>query len=374
MKLIYITEGVGPVFQSQVVELLNSFMQNEVEIDITLLVGIRGEREKNQIINLHPSIKLSFFKVVPLYPVLDLISYYSLVKVLQKLNITSNTVIHTRGEYLGALSYRAIHSLYQFEPRILIDVRGALIEEISIYLKPSTFTWIKLKYIKYLYAKYINKAKYLNAVTPELKKYLIEKYSIQKDKIYVANCIAGKNFVFNNKKREEIRKTLGLKENETLFVFSTSSAGGKWQSGDDIVKAIVNQGYKVLMLSKKVYTINGVISRYVPYEEVSQYLMAADIGIIIRNNDTVNNVASPIKFSEYLSCGLPVVANDAVKLITEIVEENNCGLIVDSLENLERNKVSKLLALDRKSISSFGKKIFSIDTLSEKYIQIYKNL
>ena len=127
------------------------------------------------------------------------------------------------------------------------------------------------------------------------------------------------------------------------------------------------------MLTKKKYNNPNIISKFVPYIEVSDYLNAADIGIIIRNNDIVNNVASPIKFSEYISCGLPVISNKSVDIITQMLENNKCGSLI-SLININDKVVNNLININRNKISQIGINYFGIDSVSNSYIEIYKQM
>ena len=43
--------------------------------------------------------------------------------------------------------------------------------------------------------------------------------------------------------------------------------------------------------------------------EVSAFLQTADVGVILRDDDMVNRVASPVKIGEYLSSGLGIVVS-----------------------------------------------------------------
>ena len=52
-------------------------------------------------------------------------------------------------------------------------------------------------------------------------------------------------------------------------------------------------------------------------------------GFLIRKKDVVNMVAAPIKFLEYISCGVNVIMTDAIPSYAKLVEENNIGTIVD---------------------------------------------
>ncbi len=374
MKLIYIAEWIGPVFQSQVIELLNNlYTHNDIE-SITLLVAIRSETDSSFVDTLNPDIKVLFFKSVPLYPVVDMIMTSSLMNELKKLEITSDTVFHTRGEYMGILFSKAFKKLHTYEPKLLVDVRGVVIKEVTYYMKDNFINKIKLNYLKNMYKKFLTSKYTYSAVTEELKQYLMHQYKVSDTKIDVNHCIAGHNFDFDTEIRKQIREDLSIAKDEILFVFSTSSDGGKWQNSDEIALSLVTQGHRVLMLSKKQYDNDAIISKFVPYDQVSQYLMAADIGIIIRDDNIVNRVASPIKFSEYLACGLPVISNDSVALITSTIKTYNCGFILENLDNLSTHKIQELTQIDRVKIAKIGHDLFGIDNVSKNYLQTYKKL
>lgn len=50
--------------------------------------------------------------------------------------------------------------------------------------------------------------------------------------------------------------------------------------------------------------------------EVNEYLNAADFGVLLRERNAINDVASPVKFGEYCLAGLPVIMTDAVEQAT----------------------------------------------------------
>lgn len=52
-------------------------------------------------------------------------------------------------------------------------------------------------------------------------------------------------------------------------------------------------------------------------------------GFLIRKRDIVNMVAAPIKFLEYLSCGVNVIMTDAVPSYAKLVKENHVGTVVE---------------------------------------------
>jgi glycosyltransferase involved in cell wall biosynthesis len=68
---------------------------------------------------------------------------------------------------------------------------------------------------------------------------------------------------------------------------------------------------------------------WVEPKRVAEHLVAADYAILFREPSITNSVSSPTKFAEYLSCGLPVLANNTMA-ITDLVRNHELGWIVES--------------------------------------------
>lgn len=66
-----------------------------------------------------------------------------------------------------------------------------------------------------------------------------------------------------------------------------------------------------------------------PHRELSGLLVAADAGCLLRRRSVVNRVASPLKFAEYLACGLPVLIGPEVGQYSELVQGRGLGVVVD---------------------------------------------
>ena len=113
--------------------------------------------------------------------------------------------------------------------------------------------------------------------------------------------------------------------------------------------------------------IKNVINKFVDYREVSSYLNAADIAILWRDKSIVNEVASPVKFSEYICCGLPVISNDSVNMITDYVKKSLFGLLLNDLNELNQEKVKELRLLNRQEIASKGEKWLGIENITNGY-------
>ena len=63
--------------------------------------------------------------------------------------------------------------------------------------------------------------------------------------------------------------------------------------------------------------------------QIPETLQKFQFGFLIRENNVVNQVASPIKFLEYISCGVNVIMTDAVPSYARMVKDNKIGAIVD---------------------------------------------
>ncbi|HEV2149060.1 MAG TPA: glycosyltransferase [Longimicrobiaceae bacterium] len=144
-------------------------------------------------------------------------------------------------------------------------------------------------------------------------------------------------------RRREIRETLGVGERDVLLVY----AGGlnPYQMLPEMLR--VWNGLKelpnvrfLLLLARQQPTagerpeltgaseIPGLVTLSVPRHEVPGYLAAADVGFLLRQEHPLNRVASPVKFGEYLSSGLAIVASPGIGDISRIVEEHDLGILV----------------------------------------------
>jgi glycosyltransferase involved in cell wall biosynthesis len=67
----------------------------------------------------------------------------------------------------------------------------------------------------------------------------------------------------------------------------------------------------------------------VQHDHVFECLQAADIGFLLRDASPVNLVASPTKFGEYCSCGVPIITTASVGDVSQHVASNELGYIID---------------------------------------------
>jgi glycosyltransferase involved in cell wall biosynthesis len=72
-----------------------------------------------------------------------------------------------------------------------------------------------------------------------------------------------------------------------------------------------------------------------PHEEVCGVLNAADMGVLLREPSEASKGASPVKFAEYLLCGLPVVLPEGIGEYSDLIKDENLGVVAEDLMDLE---------------------------------------
>ncbi|MCF8296014.1 MAG: hypothetical protein K9J13_00595 [Saprospiraceae bacterium] len=372
MKLIYLNIGLSSVFDSQVLELLETYERSRKFEDIILLYGWRDQSEIIMIKKKFEqnSIRLVFFKTYPSFPVISWLTINSMASKLLDISNVEDYTIHVRGEVLGYYLHKAYKLIGCKITKLLVDVRGASIEEIQIYASlPAIFKKIKvLLNMKALYYLRNNRAK-MSVVSQALKDYLIAKGFMEED-VMISHCLAGKKFYFDPEKRVRVRKELNLSDDDVCIVFSSGSSAN-WQNSE-VINDLINSNdkMKILNLSRKQINHNRVINRFVPYKEMTGYLCAADYGLIIRDDNIVNNVACPVKLVEYYSCGLPVIHNDTIALIRNYDFLSAKSTTMDEITGLDLHAFD----IDRCQLSNVALSLFGIDRISSIYRQTYSVL
>ena len=68
------------------------------------------------------------------------------------------------------------------------------------------------------------------------------------------------------------------------------------------------------------------------HQEVLKELRKYDFGFLLRDDNIVNNTASPIKFLEYVSNGVIPIMSDGIGDYSRLVHDKKIGITLDSNE------------------------------------------
>jgi len=118
--------------------------------------------------------------------------------------------------------------------------------------------------------------------------------------------------------------------------------------------------------------------QFAEHGEVSFWLAAADLALCLITPQFSSLGASPTKLGEYLACGLPVVVNDGVGDVGEIVERLDAGAVLSSMSDREMDEVvsrlDDILAVDPVDLRERSRKIHDLPVALAKYRQVYDSI
>ena len=94
------------------------------------------------------------------------------------------------------------------------------------------------------------------------------------------------------------------------------------------------------------------------------FLSKMQYGFLIRDSIPINNVASPIKLAEYLSCGISVIISKSLYAYADLVKKYNAGIVVEQTDDIE--KVMEFNPNHKNSLHLY-KKIYDENKIIHKY-------
>lgn len=170
---------------------------------------------------------------------------------------------------------------------------------------------------------------------------------------------------------------------DIVLVYSGSTAG--WQSFEllsSFFSKLLGSSaeVKVLFLSKPDPN-NAILQERFPAqvlvkwlapEEVSRWLRACDHGILLREGTLTNAVASPTKFAEYLSAGLPVIISEELGDFSALVEKEHLGSVHRSGERTLH--LTRTSDPERQRLSHFAMRHFTKDAFNTAYGRLLEAL
>ncbi len=212
----------------------------------------------------------------------------------------------------------------------------------------------------------VNGADLRMSVSHVLVQHWRERLGYRGERHLVIPCTLGRSVEARpTREAADLRAELGWSKEDTVLVYSGTSVG--WQSLD-LAERVVHPWLaedctrRMLFLSQDHAVIDRLRSafpgqveqRWIPHHEVRSALLACDIGLLLREARITNKVASPTKFAEYLSAGLPVVISPEVGDFSAMVSALDLGQVLvpgDRLEvtkpDTEQRERSMQLAADR---------------------------
>lgn len=271
-------------------------------------------------------------------------------------------VIHARslvGGILGCLLSWLTRRPWVFDPRILHAEAGALAGRYSWNSHRFKFIcWLERRLAGWADGVRVESAQHRESYLQDNRKanQLRARYRV------VPNSVDTRRFVIDKEQRRIMREGLGLSSDTIVFVYSGTLGHGR---PNRVMAEFVAQyrtfhprvhflvlTYTDLALAHRVLRVPGLQSNEmtilsVPFEDVPLHLQAVDVGLAFQDR-RAHSHSVPLKFAEYLACGLPVVINAGIGNTQEIIERYRVGVVLKDLspEELKRGaqELSALLA------------------------------
>jgi len=182
---------------------------------------------------------------------------------------------------------------------------------------------------------YLSKCSYICVVSEYMKKYVSNKYLINENKIVVASPGLVKTSFFKGGKKHDHYQPkivytgmINQRENVELFVKSIPYIMKHYPKANFYLTDRGSERKPIKKLCKELsVTVN--FFWFPSLNDLFSFLSLADIGVLPSANDIARRLGPPIKLMDYLSVGLPVVAND-VGGWCDIFRQNKIGLLANN--------------------------------------------
>jgi glycosyltransferase involved in cell wall biosynthesis len=296
-------------------------------------------------------------------------------------------VIHCRG-HLNA--YRGL-LLQEPNPALIAvigDLRGAVSDEVGQGrgLVAKGFGRYLRHFYQQIERQVVERADAILCVSNAFKEFLQTRYDV-KNPMIIPTYVDTSRFIFSHSLRQLYREKLRIAD-RTVLTYSGGVA--PWQRIEDTIDLFVRLKENAADLFMLFLTqeparlkkmIGGKIQPYdftvlqVPHWEVPGYLSAADVGVLLREDRLTNHVAAPIKFSEYMCCGLPCILSKNIGDTAQVIREIGAGIVLDSEGKVPSvSEIRSLLALNREEISKRMHQKYSSKIYFENILGLYRTL
>lgn len=223
----------------------------------------------------------------------------------------------------------------------------------------------KLKYyiLNFIEKFSLRKAKFLLFVSEYQKNHFSKKYNLNiNGNYYIMPCfncdIERESFFYKNK------------YSNNVFCYIGSLA--KWQyfsESMDVYKKIEERNKDV---SLKIFTFNveeaesiikskGIVNysiEYVEQNNLPKHLAECKYGFLLREDNIVNNVATPTKLSTYLSNGIIPIISNTIYEYNKMLESYSFKVVLNNDGSIENFKMFNKLSLDPNNIYNEYKSFF----------------
>ena len=233
----------------------------------------------------------------------------------------------------------------QCKNKILYWFQGVIPEEISYYNYSKLKKFINKMAYTFMERLILKKSSFNFFVSNTMVNHYQKKYGYNKDNYFVMPC-------FNQPLFEDA--FFDSKYENPTFVYTGNLA--KWQCFEPMVSLFSKIKKQIPTATLTIYTKDSEEAKiildkyhveaeikYVPYTQLAQEIKQYKYGFILREDNVVNNVATPTKMNSYLASGIIPIYTDVVGAYSE----NLSGLKYTISLAVDNHGLDKLFALEK---------------------------
>lgn len=307
-------------------------------------------------------------------------------------------IVHCRS-YISALV--GVRMKREFSTKFVFDMRGFYADERvdgKIWnLKNPIFKWV-YNFFKGSEVEFLEESDLTISLTNNAKNKILQWKHINTKNIdieVIPCCADMQRFDPNIIAKEDISKlkqNLDIKQND--FVLTYLGSIGTWYMLDemlDFYKVLLNKipNSKFLFITaessefilskakEKNISADKFIIKQVDYTEVPLYLSVSNYALFFILPVFSKSASSPIKQGEIMSMGIPIVCNSGVGDTDFVINNYNCGILVENFNNKDYEKaIDKMLNtnLEADKIRDAAKDFYSLEKGINLYNKVYTNV
>lgn len=223
---------------------------------------------------------------------------------------------------------------------LTLDLRGVFVQELVLkgLVRENRILHRVLKWMErqsYAFADHIL------CVSNRLARSVVETLGREKEMSVIPCCVDPAFFALDAARSEVIEKQLGLTGKFVVLYAGSLNSWNLLEPMLDLFEIVrkVQPGAHFLFLTlatdqarraflERAWPSDDYTVTAVPHQDIKDYLTLGDLGMLLREDNLVNRVASPVKLGEYLACGVPVCMTPHVGDLSDLVSEHKVGLVV----------------------------------------------
>jgi glycosyltransferase involved in cell wall biosynthesis len=204
-------------------------------------------------------------------------------------------------------------------------------------------------------------------------------------------CVNTERFSYDESRRQNLRKSYNL---ENKFVLVYCGQFNPMYDSKGIIdcfvnfKSIVTNTHLLVLTHPRsssmiISLLNGQKIKQTDFtilnpnfEQIPDLLLMADSGLLLLNNNRLNDTVLSVKLVEYFSVGLPVIVDNFIKDARFFIEKYRCGVAVGPDRAIPRNKILQFKnnhCIYSENSFILARDYFSIQKCAERYLAIYQN-